>query len=356
VALAPGSRLGAYEVVSQLGAGGPPARRWPDVSRVTMITTYAGDKTTPSISPDGTLVAVSWTGEYVKHRNIYVTRSDGQEEPRQLTRDASPDTVDVFPAWSPDGRQIAFVRRRGASNGDIIVVPVVGGPERTLRAIRFVTFPAFSWLAWTPTGAQIAFASQSLESGRSTLFLMQLADGAVRSLTTPPDGVIGDASPAFSSDGRFLAFVRSSSPSTSTLLVQKLGAGMEALGEPATVPVAARAPESPAWADNKRLLFSEGARILEWEGGAAAEQVYLSSGRLAGLSVAGRGAGGTPRVVVAQQSDAGSRIGLITLRAPGLPEGPPVLLSRLGTSDNADYAPDGKHIVFVSRRTGSPEV
>jgi len=336
---------------------GAPARRWPDVSRVTMITTYAGDKMTPSVSPDGTLVAFSWTGEDGRHRDIYVTRSDGQDEPRQLTRDVSPDTVDAFPSWSPDGRQIAFVRKRGATNGDIIAVPAAGGPERTLRAIRFVTFPAFSWLAWTPTGAEIAFASQSLDSGRSTLFLMRLADGTVRSLTTPPDGVIGDASPAFSSDGRSLAFVRWSSPTTSTLLVQKLSAGMEALGGPATVPVAARAPGSPAWVGSKRLLFSEGARILEWEAGAAVEQVYLSGERLAGLSIAGRGDGGTSRVVTAQQSEAGARIWMIPLRAAGLPAGPPVLLSRFGnSSDNPDFSPDGKHVVLVSRRSGTPEL
>ena len=40
-----------------------PARRWPEVSRVTMITTYRGDERTPSVSPDEALVAFAWTGE-----------------------------------------------------------------------------------------------------------------------------------------------------------------------------------------------------------------------------------------------------------------------------------------------------
>jgi eukaryotic-like serine/threonine-protein kinase len=172
-----------------------PARRSPEVSRVTMITTYTGDETTPSLSPDGALVAFSWAGEDGRHQDIYVTRSDGQEEPRQLTHDTSPDTVDVYPVWSPDQTQIAFVRRRGTANGEIIVIPAQGGAERPLRDLRFVAFPASHWLAWTPDGAQIAFASQSLESGRSTVFLLRLADGRSRSLTAPPDGVIGDASP-----------------------------------------------------------------------------------------------------------------------------------------------------------------
>ena len=334
-----------------------PVRRSPDVSRVTMITTYAGDETNPSVSPDGALVAFSWAGEDGRHQGIYVTRSDGQDEPRQLTRDASADTVDLFPAWSPDQTQIAFVRKRGTTNGAIIVIPAQGGPERTLRDLRFVAFPASSWLAWTPDGAQIAFPSQSPASGRSTVFLMRRADGTVRSITDPPEGVIGDGSPNFSPDGRALAFVRWSSPSTSTLLVQKLGDEMKSLGEPAIVPVATKVAGSPVWADNTRLFFSDVTRILEWEAGAATEQVYLPGARLAGIAIAGRETAGPLRIVAAQQNVPGSRIWAIPLRAAGLPGGPPVVLTRLGnTSNNPDYSPDGKRIVFVSSRSGTPEL
>jgi dipeptidyl aminopeptidase/acylaminoacyl peptidase len=189
------------------------------------------------------------------------------------------------------------------------------------------------------------------------VYLMRLADGKVRSVTAPPEGVIGDASPDFSPDGRFLAFVRWSSPSTSTLLVQKLDDEMKALGEPATVRVAAKAAGSPVWADNTRLFFSDGARILEWEAGAAAEQVYLPGARLAGIAIAGRETAGPLRIVAAQQNVPGARIWTIPLRAAGAPGGPPAVLSRLGnTSDNPDYSPDGKRIVFVSRRSGTPEL
>ena len=331
-------------------------RRTPEVSRVTMITTSMGDEATPAVSPDGTLVAFSWAGEDGKDQGIYVTRSDGQQEPRQLTRDTSPDTVDLFPAWSLDQTRIAFVRRRGAADGEIIVIPAQGGPEQTLRDLRFVSFPAFKWLAWTPDGAQIAFASQSPASGRSTVFLMRVADGTVRSLTDPPEGVSGDASPDFSPDGRSLAFVRWSSPSTSALLVQKLDDEMQPVGDPVHV-VDGRAAESPVWADNMRLFFSEGTRILEWEAGAAAEQVYVSEARLAGIAIARREASGSLRIVAAQRNVPGSRIWTIPLRAAGLSGGPPVPLSRLGnTTNNPDYSPDGKRIVFVSSRSGTPEL
>ena len=114
--------------------------RWPKASSVSMITAYPGDEATPAVSPDGALVAFSWK-EQGGRPDIYVTRSDGQEiTPRQLTHDAPKDTVDIFPAWSPDQKQIAFVRRQGAVNGEVIIIPAQGGPERKLRDIRFLTF------------------------------------------------------------------------------------------------------------------------------------------------------------------------------------------------------------------------
>ena len=273
-----------------------------------------------------------------------------------MTHDVSEDTIDLFPAWSPDGHRVAFVRRQGATNGKIIVLPAEGGPEREIRDIRYMPLPASQWLAWTPDGAQIAFASASLESGRSTLFLMRLADGKVRSLIVPPEGTIGDGSPTFSPDGTSLAFLRWSSPSTSSLLVQKLGADSEPSGEPETVPVTGHQGD-PVWADNRRLMFVEDQRVLEWESGASAQQIYLSGAQITGLAIAGRDASGTPRLVTAQRNVPGSRIWMIPLRAAGEMGGQPVLLARFGSdSNNPDYSKDGKHAVFVSRRTGNPEL
>ena len=333
------------------------ARPWPEVSRVSLITTFSGSEATPAVSADGASVAFSWTGEEGTHRDIYVTGTDGVEQPHRLTHDTSADTLDLFPAWSPDGRQIAFVRMHGAASGEIMVLPSPGGGERKLREVRALRFAASSWLTWTPDGQQIMFASASLESGRSTLYELRLADGSMRTLTSPPSGVIGDASPAIAPDGLTLAYLRWSSPGVSTLLVQKLGKGGEFVGAPTGVPAGLGETMSVAWANNHRLLFSGGQRVMEWEAGAPPRRIYLSGSRIVGLAVAGRDAKGTPRLVVAQSPEVAARVWTIPLRRPGLAGGPPVFFSRLGNdSRNPDLSPDGKHLVFVSSRTGNPEL
>ena len=334
-----------------------PSRRWPIVSQVSPIMTYPGDEHMPAASADGVWLAFSWQREHGDHQDIYVIRADGLEQPRRLTHDASASTVDAYPAWSPDGLQVAFVRRRGASAGDIIVIPSQGGEERILREIRTLSFPASSWLAWTPDEEEIAFASASLESGRSTLYSMRLSDGSTRTLLSPPQGVIGDASPAYSPDGRSLAFLRWSSPTTSALLIQKIGPGGTAEGEPSAAFTGASvdSPRSVSWADNHRLLFVTQNRIMEWEPGTAPEQVYPSGSRLAGLAIAGRDANGNPRLVTAQRN-AQADVWKIPLRGPGDAGGPPQPLPLGNDSGNPDYSPDNKRLVFVSDRTGKQEL
>jgi Tol biopolymer transport system component len=61
-----------------------------------------------AFSPDGKQVAFSWDGGTGGSSDIYV-KLIGVGEPVQLTRDPA---EDGFPVWSPDGRFIAFQRRK----------------------------------------------------------------------------------------------------------------------------------------------------------------------------------------------------------------------------------------------------
>ena len=85
-----------------------------------------------SLSPDGRQVAFSWGGKTGDNRDIYVTLL-GEQDPLRLTFDSA---EDAYPAWSPDGKHIAFIRRRAGTRADIMLVSSIGGPERKLREIR----------------------------------------------------------------------------------------------------------------------------------------------------------------------------------------------------------------------------
>src|SRR5205814_9520420 len=84
---------------------------------------------------------------------IYVMNADGSGQ-RRLTRNPA---KDVSPAWSPDGRRIAFARDRGSTkpSSDIYVMNADGS-----RLRRLTRSPANDVSpAWSPNGRKIVFVS-----------------------------------------------------------------------------------------------------------------------------------------------------------------------------------------------------
>lgn len=164
--------------------------------RIVPLTSYQGIERCPAFSPDGNMVAFSWNGEKEDNSDIYVKLVGGGTPLRLTTNPAD----DSSPVWSPDGRNLAFLRSNG-QYVDIMLIPALGGVERKLWQSEV------DGLSWSPDGKFLAFADKSVE-GRDSIFLLSIETRERRRLTYPPE-YSGDGTPIFSPDGQSLAFVRS---------------------------------------------------------------------------------------------------------------------------------------------------
>jgi Tol biopolymer transport system component len=126
---------------------------------------------------------------------IFVLRG-GSEAPTKLTDDQSAAAVDDEPAWSADGRQIAFVRYPYERPPDVWVMGADGSGQRQLTHDAELQSPA-----WSPDGTSL-LAVAAAELNRS-LKLIDVSTGEVRDLFDDPGA---ESSAQWSPDGRSIAF------------------------------------------------------------------------------------------------------------------------------------------------------
>jgi len=149
---------------------------------------------------------IAWTWNW----EVAVMSLDGAE-PRIVNEKLLPERLAEFafdPAWSPDGSELLY-RWTGANADHTWIRLRVDTGE-----LSEVRMPVDCWgMAWSPDGDVVAcevprrFGEGDRETERADLYVVDLATLEARALTDPLDA-IDDRRPAWSPDGRWLAFSR----------------------------------------------------------------------------------------------------------------------------------------------------
>ncbi len=205
-----------------------------DGSGQTRLTAPPGESTVPVWSPTGRQIAFVSTRDQGLNE-LYVMNADGTEQ-RRLTEPESYVANEksrgeqrqeaggillrpgvLHPAWSPDGKRIAFVTRVGLAEQSIQVV----APDGSGRA-RLATGYA---PAWSPDGQQVAFVVARV--GDAQIYVMKTDGTSLKRLTPPGVNLL----PTWSHDGRRIAFLASREGDLGLYVMNADGSGQQRLAD-----------------------------------------------------------------------------------------------------------------------------
>ncbi len=231
------------------------------------------------------------------NKEIWAMDYDGANQ-HQLTHLKS---ISLTPRWSPDATRIAFtcyVPYRGVTSAQICIY--------STDSDRLISFPRYrgsnSSPAWTPDGQQIAFMSS--QNGDPEIYIAS-TDGSKLKRLTFAAGV--NTSPAFNpKTGKQMVFVSDRAGDPVLYLANSDGTDVQRLDMPDMGYVV-----DPAWSPNGQLL------AFSWRRPSGNFDIYIMD-------------------IVNRQ--------LVELTRDA------------GRNERPSWAPDGRHIVFESTRTGTRQI
>jgi Tol biopolymer transport system component len=210
----------------------------PSGERLVNVTRGGGSRNElPAWSPDGRRLA--FVSDRAGGTDLFAVDADATN----LVNLTNHPALDTAPAWSPDGTRIVFASNRDG-NDELYLMDADG--TNLVRLTDHITTDSFP--AWSPDGTQIAF--WSFRAGAPDIFLIS-ADGAgLRNLTNTP---AIEFLPQWSPDGSRLAMLANSgaSPRNDLAVVDATGANYRLLSPPAL------SVESFAWSpDGMEIVFA----------------------------------------------------------------------------------------------------
>jgi TolB protein len=164
----------------------------------------------PAFSPDGTKIAYTSTGD--GNSEIYVMNRDGSNRLRLTSHPA----IDVTPTWSPTGTQIAFTSDRTGTPQ----IYIMNADGTGLQQITYES--ACDRPTWSPAPLnEIAYSSR-VGAGN----IIRIFDFETRKSRALTDAIGSNESPAFSPNGRHVAFVSTRAGKEQVFTIHRDGSGL----------------------------------------------------------------------------------------------------------------------------------
>ncbi len=327
-------------------------------TRLVPLTAGNGFEMDPAFSPDGRLLAYAARREGDRWYSIYIKTVGSADDGRRLP---NTDGSMYHPVFSPDGGQLAYVAERG-TKAEIQTMDLRSGTRHTVAALPYFSLycnnPMDEQLQVGPvwTGRQLIFAQQDTETGTTYLERVDPAQGT-REPLTKPEADAADGQPAVSPDGRTLAFLRKDSAGLRGLELLDLTAGPGSSGKLRTL-VSQWGPTSGlTWDRNGRELVVSSNRYRRgwslWRIPLEGEPVIVPT-RLAGrpdepvIS---------PRndMMAVTSFDGTQNLAEVTVGKDGKQK-TQVLFPSRQVNLTASLSPDGGRIAFLSTRSGEGEL
>lgn len=311
------------------------------------VTSFPGIEINPAFAPGaGDRVAFAWSGQQQNNWDIYV-QVVGTDNPLRLTEHPA---IDHNPAWSPDGRFIAFLRFE-QGRCEIRKVPALGGAEVKLADCQSDEISA---LAWSPDGRWLAWPDRSHSNEPFRIVILSLETSQKRDLTAPPAGLLGDIDVAFAPDGQSVAFLRSPVPGVQDVWIASLSGG-----EPRQVTNDKVKVHGMDWTpDGRYLVYSSnrGGMFSLWRSaanGGSPQWLGAGGGNTDSPTVAPDG-----RRIAYELWQDEANIYRLDLKANAQTRGAEAakLIFSTRWDWNPSYSPDGSRIAFVSDRLGTSEI
>ncbi|MEO8433715.1 MAG: protein kinase [Pyrinomonadaceae bacterium] len=256
--------------------------------------------------------------------------------------------IDSVVTFSPDGKQFAFLRGYPSRGEIAVLVANADGTAERRVATHGIDALALGDPAWSPNGKVIAYPAPSTDANGKTLFEVQVADGAVKPIGSQRWHQVENVT--WLRDGSGLMFIASEGvPSPSQIWYLSYPGGeahriTNDLNDYLSMSLAA---------DSATLVTVKSEQVSNiWiapndDAGRASQITYSKFDGIDGISW-------TPDGKIVYVSGAGGNLDLWMTGADGT--GQKQLTADAGNNSQPSVSADGRYIVFVSDRSGTNHV